>query len=129
MKIGMDWKIQGQKVEAKFQFEVLNRDLVISKPFGDNSKYDFITDYKGLLKRVQVKSVGTPSKFGYQCQLSSTNGSKRLRYSKKDIDIFAAHIIPLDVWYFIPVEFVTASTVYLCPEGASKAKYEKFKNK
>jgi hypothetical protein len=36
-----------------------------------------------------------------------TTGKGRAFYTKKDIDFIAAHVVPLDIWYIIPVEICT----------------------
>lgn len=50
-------KQQGDTAELKFM--LLNQELgyTVSKPFGDNAKYDLIVDTCMELQRIQVKST------------------------------------------------------------------------
>ena len=50
-------KNQGDNAELRFM--LLNHELgnIVSKPFGDNAKYDLIVDTSTELQRVQVKST------------------------------------------------------------------------
>jgi len=36
-----------------------------------------------------------------------TTGKGRAVYTRKDIDFIAAHVVPLDLWYIVPVEVCT----------------------
>jgi hypothetical protein len=40
----------------------------------------------------------------YETRATYTTGKGRAVYTKKDIDFIAAHVVPLDLWYIIPVE-------------------------
>lgn len=124
-------KKQGDTAELKFM--LLNQELgyIVSKPFGDNSKYDLIVDDGLELKRVQVKSTSRKDKSGgmdcYNCLVCSGRNSKE-KYSKNDIDYVAIYIIPENTWYLIPVEQITGKTVKLYPHRVSQRNtYEKFK--
>lgn len=127
---GVDFKIQGQKAEAKFQFDALVRDLIVSKPYGDNSTYDFITDFKGTLKRVQVKSVSVKDKGTNRYRISATNSRHKsdCKYTKADIDIVACYIFDLDMWYLVPIEEISGAYINAYPDlKNSKGKYEIYK--
>jgi hypothetical protein len=53
----------------------------------------------------------------------STRGGGKKRYTKKDIDVIAAHVQPVDAWYLIPIEKVgRAKSLRLYPgiEGLVK---------
>ena len=50
--------------------------------------------------RVQVKSTSCRTQFGYLCQFKP--GPSSQPYTLKEIDFFAAYVIPEDVWYVIP---------------------------
>jgi hypothetical protein len=49
---------------------------------------------------VQVKSTDCRTEYGYLCQFKPNAHSKP--YTLKQIDFFAAYVIPEDVWYLIP---------------------------
>jgi hypothetical protein len=50
---------------------------------------------------VQVKSTTYRVGAGYRC-LFRPNVLKKVDYSPKQLDLFAAYVIPEDIWYFIP---------------------------
>jgi hypothetical protein len=43
----------------------------------------------------------------YETRATYSFGKGRAVYTKKDIDFIAAHVVPLDIWYIIPVEICT----------------------
>ena len=52
-----------------------------------------------------------------------------MTYTAEDIDVLAAYIIPLDVWYVVPIEAIGAGTsLRLHPEGGCKvARFEHYR--
>jgi hypothetical protein len=50
--------------------------------------------------RVQVKSTDCRTQYGYLCQFKPNAHSKP--YTLKQVDFFAAYVIPEDAWYVIP---------------------------
>ena len=53
---------------------------------------------------------------------STRRGGKK-RYSKKDIDVIAAHVRPADTWYLIPIEKIGwAKSLRLYPGMERRAK-------
>lgn len=124
-------KNQGNNAELRFM--LLNHELgyIVSKPFGDNAKYDLIVDNGIKLERVQVKSTSRKDKSGgmdcYNCLVCSGRDSKQ-QYSEQDVDCIAIYIIPEDVWYKIPVNEIKGKTVKLYPHRIPrKSTYEKYK--
>jgi hypothetical protein len=97
-------KRRGEWVELQFMARAASHGLVISKPWGDSARYDFITEHKGRTNRVQVKSTSYASKQGaYLCNtISRAPHMKEKRYNATDIDFFAFFIIPEDAWYVVP---------------------------
>ena len=44
---------------------------------------------------------------GYEVQpVHSTRGRGKQRYTTREVDVIAAHVQPVDVWYLIPMEEV-----------------------
>jgi hypothetical protein len=124
-------KTQGDTAELKFM--LLNQELgyFISKPFGDNCKYDLIVDNGEELQRIQIKSTSRKDTSSgmdcYNCLVCFGNDSKQ-RYNEKDIDYFAIYVIPENVWYKIPVKEIKGKTVKLYPHRNSKRNtYEKYR--
>ena len=81
--------------------EAAKRCLSVNKPRGDTRAYDVGIEHGQTFLRVQVKSTTARSGAGYRCQFTP-NHKKKHDYSLKEIDLFAAYVIPEDAWYLIP---------------------------
>ena len=99
-----------------------------SKPWGDTLAYDVGIEHAPNFLRVQVKSTTTRSGAGYRCQFMPNHKKKR-DYSLKEIDLFAAYVIPEDTWYLIPAVLLLGKRrrfmAALCPvvPPAKRASY------
>ena len=100
-------KITGERSEAGFLYKAAYLEFGIAKPWGDSLRYDFILDNGGRLHRIQVKCTEAIRAGAYETRATYTTGKGRAPYTKKDIDFIAAHVVPLDIWYIIPVEVCT----------------------
>ncbi|HVP41849.1 MAG TPA: group I intron-associated PD-(D/E)XK endonuclease [Terriglobales bacterium] len=107
---------KGEIAEALFVAKALSLGMNVSKPFGQNCRYDFMVEVMGRVSRVQVKSTwrignwtrrvdGTrrPCRNAYivRCGGSGTHGQSRYRLS--DLDYIAAYIGLEDEWFIIPL--------------------------
>jgi hypothetical protein len=124
-------KQQGDNAELRYM--LLNNELgyIVSKPFGDNAKYDLIVDTGENLERTQIKSTRRKESSSgmdcYNCLVCSGSNSKK-QYTEKDIDYVAIYVIPENVWYKIPVKVIKGKTVKLYPHRESQRNsYEKYK--
>ena len=100
-------KITGERSEAGFLYKAAYLEFGIAKPWGDSLRYDFILDNGGRLHRIQVKCTEAIRAGAYETRATYSQGSGRAVYTKKDVDFIAAHVVPLDIWYIIPVEICT----------------------
>ncbi|HTW57612.1 MAG TPA: group I intron-associated PD-(D/E)XK endonuclease [Terriglobales bacterium] len=100
-------KVTGERSEAAFLDRAIQRNFGVAKPWGDSRRYDFILDNGQCLHRIQVKCTESIRARAYETRATYTVGKKRAVYTKKDIDFIAAHVVPLDLWYIIPVEVCT----------------------
>jgi len=85
--------------------KAIGMGLLVSKTWGDSDRYDFIVDGGGTRWRVQVRS--TEHQFGprgYAVHASVYVGHKIVGLTSEDIDVIVAYIVPLDLWYVVPVE-------------------------
>ncbi len=96
-----NFKQRGEWVELQFMAKAAQRQFAISKPWGDTQAYDVGIEHEANFLRVQVKSTTVRSGAGYRCQFMPNHKKKR-DYSLQEIDLFAAYVIPEDVWYLIP---------------------------
>jgi hypothetical protein len=124
-------KQQGDTAELRFM--LLNHELgyTVSKPFGDNAKYDLIVDTGDNLERIQVKSTRRKESSSgmdcYNCLVCSGSDSKE-QYSEKDVDYVAIYVTPENAWYKIPIKEIKGKTVKLYPHRKSQRNtYEKYR--
>ena len=75
-------------------------------PYGEDSRYDFIADIEGKLKRIQVKTAkeNEDGSIEFSCRSTRVNstGSIHRKYTKEEIDYFATYYN--NICYLIPVE-------------------------
>ena len=99
-------KRRGEWVELQFMARASAHGLIVSKPWGDSARYDFIVEHRGRFLRIQVKSTMSFMKGAYLCNTVSRSPRRKdagRPYSARDIDFFAFFIIPEDVWYIVPI--------------------------
>ncbi len=124
-------KTQGDNAELKFMLFSYELGYIISKPFGDNSKYDLIIDNGDSLERIQIKSTSRKdTSSGMDCYSCSVcSGSKlKKKYNEKDVDFIVIYVIPENTWYKIPTKEIKGKTVKLYPHRKSQRNtYEKYR--
>jgi hypothetical protein len=115
----------GEIAEAAFLLRAAALGLGIAKPWGDSERFDFIvwTGRRGRMRRVQVKSSGRLFGRGYEVQpVYSVAGKGKVELTKEDIDVLAAYVRGLDVWYVLPVEaFAPAKSLRFYPDVECEA--------
>jgi hypothetical protein len=95
-----------QKGDLAVAADLLARGCSVSIPFGEDSDYDLIADYRGVLHRVQVKFTISDGKvIVIRCASHSlTKGKVRQvkRYSAATIDWIAVYDRTSDRCYYCP---------------------------
>ena len=81
---------------------LIERGFNVSIPWGENIRYDLVSEKDGVFKRIQVKYV-TPKDGRLVVFLRSANNWNTIKYILKDIDIMAAYDPKNDKIYFIPI--------------------------
>lgn len=123
----MDNKNIGNLAELKFQFKAFEMGFIVSKPFGENARYDFIVDLDGNLFRVQIKATNTKIGNGYRFMLSYGSGGKQF-YTQNEIDILYAYVVPENIWYTFPMKLIEGKkTIKVFPSDPN-CQYAPFKN-
>lgn len=123
----LDPKRQGEVAELAFMHKAASLGFTVAKPYGDSARFDFIVESNGHITRVQVKSVAVTHYDTYRIGSSSGHSSKHA-YTRREIDLLAAYVVPLDVWYLIPVSaFTPIKTIRLCPHLLSRRRFEQFR--
>ena len=123
-------KRMGELSELDFLRKTMGMGMIVSKPWGDSYRYDFVCDTSGRLWRVQVRS--TDERFGargYAVHASVYVGRKIVGLTEKDIDVIVAYIVSRDIWYVVPVKaFVPRKNLWFYPDGSKKgAMFEKYR--
>lgn len=121
-------KVRGEVAETAFLHRAVCLGLVVSRPWGDSARYDFVVDDSRRLYRVQVKSVSQAHCGAYEVNAGHGRFIKRA-YSRRDIDLLAAYVVPCDAWYLLPVAaFSPRKTVRLFPHRRPRqAQFERFR--
>jgi hypothetical protein len=126
-------KRTGERSEAAFLYQASQRRFAICKPWGDSERYDFILDNRPQptvhLFRIQIKCTDSLRAGAYETRATYTVGNGRAVYTKRDIDFIAAHVIPLNIWYIIPVEVCTPQPMlrFYPHRKARRMRLEKYK--
>jgi len=115
-------KAKGNLAELAFLHKASTLGFGVAKPYGDDEHYDFILDSGERLWRVQVRSTShkRPSPHsGYVVSTCRHNHRYEITtYQPGEIDIFAVYIVPLDIWYIIPInQLASAHNLGLHPSG------------
>ena len=122
-------KREGEIAELAFMSKAASMGFGVAKPYGDSERFDFILSRDGRLWRVQVKSTRTAKRGVYEVSAHGCWGGRDI-YTKDEIDLIVAYVVPRKVWYVIPIE-ATRGRKRLClhPNVPRKAcyKYEKYR--
>jgi PD-(D/E)XK endonuclease len=123
-------KRTGELSEAAFLHKAVELGFRVTKPWGDSERYDFVLDSGRRLWRVQIKCTAVERAGGYHIQpIHFVYGKNKVVYTAEDIDVLAAHIVPLDVWYVVPVAALAQGrSLRLYPDdGCKTARFEKYR--
>lgn len=87
---------KGDLTELYVLTAFMERGIMVSTPYGQNSRYDFIIDVNNNLYRVQVKASKIDddhSKFTFYTASShiTGRGHHKKTYSSKEVDLFATY--------------------------------------
>jgi hypothetical protein len=130
-------KRTGEHSEADFLARAIDFAFGVARPWGDSERYDFILDTRRYtvhdrrahLLRIQVKCTGCLRANAYETRATYTVGKKRAVYTFRDIEFIAAHVVPLDIWYIIPVDVCTPRPMlrFYPHRTAKKMRLEKYR--
>ena len=123
-------KRTGELAEAAFLHKAVGLGFRVTKPWGDSERYDFVLDSGRRLWRVQIKCTAVERAGGYHIQpIHFVYGKNKVVYTEDDIDVLAAQVVPLDVWYLVPVAALAAGrSLRLYPDdGCKAARFEKYR--
>jgi len=118
-------KRRGEAAEAAFLARVTSLGLHISTPWGDSERYDIVIDHGRGFWRVQVKCTQRYGEGRYRVKNGGFNDQP---YTPDEIDFIAAHIVPLDLWYIIPIVAAgSRKSLRFYPQGNRRGLLEKYR--
>jgi hypothetical protein len=117
-------KARGEWAELRFMARAAENGLIVTKPWGESARYDFVLEHEGCLFRVQVKStLFKIEDRGYRCNVLTNHGP----YAQNQIDYIAAYIIELDLWYIIPAAAIVGQRHVSLYPRSEHSKYNAYK--
>ena len=99
-------KRRGELAELAFAYKAASKGFHISKPYGDNERYDFVLDNGHRLWRVQVKCTNSMLFDLYHLNTMRRLNGRAVPYRIGEIDFLAAYIFPEDTWFILPVRAI-----------------------
>jgi hypothetical protein len=117
-------KKAGETAECYFDYLAMIKGFVVSEPRGDSSPYDRIIESNGKLNKVQIKMRSSHDNVkmkNYMVTISKADGSV---YTPQEVDVVAVHLRNEDIWYFIPIKYVSKKMRI----NPAKDKLDKYKN-
>ena len=122
----MNSKDIGNLTEMKTMLFFIEKGIVVSKPFGDNARYDLIVDINHKLYRIQCKH----GRLENGCIAADASSySKGTTHKKEDYvgeaDLFAVYADFTDKLYLIPITEETPTSKLALRIYPPKKKYTK----
>jgi len=104
-------KLRGELAELLFFYLATKLGFILSKPYGDSQRYDFVLDNGRTLYRIQVKcTTHLVENNLYHLNAHRRVNGKAIAYTLDEVDFFAAYVIPDDSWFIIPLRDVLGCT-------------------
>ena len=122
----MKEKEKGEFVESKFMALALEKEFIVSVPFGDSSNYDFVLGFEDKLIRVQIKSIFSKQENKDRYMTKMGWGKYKVPYI--GVDVVVVFVVPEDTWYIIPFDCIRGVNCCVYPHRESDGIYEQFKN-
>ena len=114
-------KRRGELAELAFMHKVVALGFGVAKPWGDSDRYDFILDTGNRLWRAQIRSTEYESHRGYAVHTYVYIKQEMVALTAREIDVVIAYIVPLDLWYVVPVDdFAGRKNLWFYPHGSKK---------
>jgi len=120
-------KRRGELAELAFMRKAIGLGFGVAKPWGDSDRYDFILDSGQRLWRVQVRSTEYQSHRGYAVHTYVYVKKQMVSLTAREVDAIIAYIVPLDLWYVVPIQFADCKNLWFYPHGSKKgSRFERF---
>jgi len=95
-------KKKGAIAETKVLAYLTERGFNVSVPWGEDIRYDLVSEKNGVFKRVQVKYI-TPKNGRLDVFPRSANNWNTIKYTSKNIDVMAIYMKRL-IYFRLSVE-------------------------
>jgi hypothetical protein len=116
-------KCLGEASEAAFVARAKGFNFSVGKLWGEADACDTVVGFLRKFWRVQVKCAYCCIRGQY---VVKAGGDSHL-YTKDDIDFIAAHIVPENIWYIVPVEAFQGKTMLHFNPRTRGGMYEKYR--
>ncbi len=123
-------KRRGELAELAFLYKASSLGLVVSKPYGDSARYDFLVDDGERIWKVQVKSAEAEFQGAYYFNSHRSANGQAISYTERDIDLLVGYVPKYEAWYVIPVEaFGAIKSIRVYPHRKpAREKYERYRD-
>jgi len=108
----MHKKTKGSIAELAVAAKLMNMGWRVLFPFGENNRYDLVTEKEGKFVKVQVKYV-TPKNGTLEVNCKSSNNWSVDKYTPKQVDCIAVYDAVHKEIYFIPSYKFNSSSIQL----------------
>jgi len=118
----------GDYAELRFTVAAYEKGFSILRPFSDSRPYDFVLEKQGRFIRVQVKSCSAPLDEKGCFPIGISKGSRvKTKYTSEHCEVIAVFIKSLDIFYLIPIQFISVVKIRLYPLKET-SRFIEFKN-
>jgi hypothetical protein len=115
-------KARGEWAELRFMTRATELGFRVAKPWGETSPYDLITEHHAFYRRVQVKCTLYLRQNSYVCTICSSHTP----YRPDQLDLIAAHVIPTNTWYILPIKVTNNQSSIVLSPHLKQSKYQKY---
>ena len=118
-------KQKGDIAEAFVTYLLKQNGFNVLIPWGEDNRYDLVSEKNGVFKRIQVKYV-TPKNGTLNVSIRSSNNYNIIHYSSRDVDVIAAYYPKENKVYFIPLNStrnISSCKLRLKPTKNKQKKY------
>lgn len=97
-------KLAGDLAQIAFKYRAMELGLIVSEPYGDNTRYDCIVDNRTTLSRIQVKSCGVVHDcHRYDVNIGRHTAQGVVPYLPSEVDFIAVSLVPEHRWFIFPI--------------------------
>lgn len=118
----------GDVGEIAFSLRASINGFTVLQPYSQHTSYDLAIDNGSNIIRIQVKTTTkkcSRNNNGYRFSCSYGSEEKK-KYNKDDVDFIAAYIVPLEIFYIVPIEIINSKNFKVYPDKLCH-KYSKYK--